>query len=430
MNAERKWIVNYDALAILRPVFWPIKEGGLFEYTLGHAHLYINFYARSANNVVYVMGMAADLPDPNDTLRLLAAGLVLQHQACTRGAILDARDERGRTLTPKLLLRAQARLSRLQIASGELARADSLHQLVADCRQPLGDWAPAALLEGDPALAELVLIDPEVRSPTPECVSLGQEGQNLADVKEDVWFTKLRDQLRTVPLPKNRSDAYTRLRRFIVAHPVATQAELDELIGQLDADTLLPLLGPLVQEMYPALVTTSEAPLGRCGHCGSLIEAGDPPHCTSARCREEHREAWVRDQVDPTDVRVLRGELVLYWVNPGRDELRLFDRLSEHRDDVTLYPNQDEVDLGLGGERNIGLDLKDYASMPTLARRFHRELGGLAFYRRGIVVVTDRGTRVRGEARRDQLKEKFEELGIPLEVMTVHDVLEAFGGQA
>lgn len=374
--------------------------------------------------------MAADLTDPNDTLRLLAAGLVLQHQACARGAILDARDDRARTQTPKLLLRAQARLARLQIASGELARADSLHQLVADSSQPLGHWAPAALLEGDPALADLVLIDPETRSPTPECVSLGQEGQNLADVKEDVWFTRLKDLLRTVPLANHRTQAYTRLRRFIVAHPVATQTELDELIGQLDADTLLPLLGPLVQEMYPALVSTSEAPMGRCGHCGRLIEAGDPPHCSSARCREEHAKVQVRDQVDPAELRVLRGELVLYWVNPGRDELRLYERLSERRDDVTLYPNQDEVDIGLGGERDTGLDLKDYAHMPTLARRFHRELGGLAFYRRGIVVVTDRGTRVRGEARRDQLKEKFEELRIPLEVMTVHDVLEAFGGQA
>ncbi|MEW6422215.1 MAG: hypothetical protein AB1511_10905, partial [Deinococcota bacterium] len=159
--------------------------------------------------------MAAEFPDPNDTLRLLAAGLVLQHQACARGAILDARDDRERTLTPKLLLRAQARLSRLQIASGELARADSLHQLVADCSRPLGHWAPAALLESDPALAELVLIDAEVRSPTPECVSLGMEGQNLADVKEDVWFTKLKDLLRTVPLPDCRAQAYTRLRRFI-----------------------------------------------------------------------------------------------------------------------------------------------------------------------------------------------------------------------
>lgn len=374
--------------------------------------------------------MAADLPDPMDTLRLLAAGVVLQHQACARGALLDARDDRGRTMTPKLLLRAQARLSRLQIASGELARADSLHQLVADCSQPLGQWAPAALLEGDAALADLVLIDPEVRSPSPECVSLGLEGQNLADVKEDVWFGKLQSLLGTLPLPDSRAQAYTRLRRFIVAHPAATQAELDELIRELDAITLLPLLGPLVHEMYPSLVTTAETPVGRCGHCGSLIEATNPPHCSSARCREEHAQAQVRDHVDPAQVRVLRGELVLYWVNPGRDELRLYETLKGRRDDVVLYPNQDEVDIGLGGERDIGLDLKDYASMPTLARRFHRELGGLAFYRRGIVVVTDRGTRVRGEARRDQLKEKFEELRIPLEVMTVHDVLRTFAGQA
>lgn len=365
-----------------------------------------------------------------DTLRLLAAGLVLQHQACARGAILDARDDRGRTLTPKLLLRAQARLSRLQIASGNLARADSLHQLVVDCTRPLGDWAPDALLDGHEDLAELVLIDPGVRSPTPECVSLGQEGQNLADLKENLWFDKLRETLRAVPLAQSRADAYTRLRRFIVAHPAATQAELDSLIRELDALTLLPLLGPLVHEMYPPLAGGSEGPVARCGHCGSLVETGDPPHCTSARCREEHPDVHLRDWVDPAQLRVLRGELVLYWVNPGRDELRLYQALKEHRDDVTLYPNQDEVDLGLGGEREIGLDLKDYASMPTLARRFQRELGDLAFYRRGIVVVTDRGTRVRGEARRDQLREKFAELRIPLEVMTVHDVLSTFGRPA
>lgn len=365
-----------------------------------------------------------------DTLRLLAAGLVLQHQACARGAILDARDDRGHTLTPRLLLRAQARLSRLQIASGELARADSLHQLVLDCARPLGQWAPAALVEGDEGLAEVVLIDPEVRSPTPECMSLGQQGQNLADLKENVWFCKLKDTLREAPLPESRAQAYTRLRRFIVAHPTATQAELDDLIRELDGITVLPLLGPLVHEMYPPLAGAGEEPVTRCGHCGSLIEVGAAPHCTSARCREENPEVLVHDRVAPAELHVLRGELVLYWVNPGRDELRLYEGLKKHRDDVTLYPNQDEVDLSLGGEREIGLDLKDYASMPTLARRFQRELGDLAFYRRGIVVVTDRGTRVRGEARRDQLKEKFRELGIPLEVMTVHEVLATFGGAA
>lgn len=372
------------------------------------------------------------MPDPftplyvMDTLRLLAAGLVRQHESCSRGAILDARNEYGHTLTPQLLLRAQARISRLQLASGEIAAADSLHHLVSDCTKALKDWAPLRLFEQVPNLAELVLIDPQFRIPTSDCFELARDGHNLDNFRENEWHDRLRQSLGTLSSPQRRAAAYTTLRRFLVEHPVATDAELKNLTDALDDVTVTPVLGPLIREMYQPLKHLAET-ARRCGHCNSLIEEGQQARCSSEICRTKQPVLAFGEPIPMTELWSLRRELIFYWVIPGRAEIELFDALKLLREDVTLYPNEDEADIGIGGNHEIGIDLKDRTSMPRLAASFQKSRGGLAAYKRGIVVVTDRGTPVHGEARRDQLREAFEEFGVQLEVMTVADVLKQFG---
>lgn len=361
-----------------------------------------------------------------DTLRLLAAGLVRQHNNCRRGGILDARDEEGHTATPVLLLRAQARISRLQIASGQVAVADSLHRLVADAAQPLKDWAPANLLADLQDLDDLVLIDPDFRMPTPDCIDLAQEGGNLDDVRENEWHDKLRSTLGTVAKAKWRSDAYTTLRRFLVEHPAATDAELKKLTEDLDDITVEPVLGPLLREMYRPVGERGEG-VRRCERCHSLIQEGPAPHCVSEPCRLQDASPACSDLMPADELWALRRELIYFWVNPGRAELKLFDALRQVRGDVILYPNEDEADIAIGGDHEVGLDLKDHLRMTSLARHFQMSRGGLASYRRAIVVVTDRGTPAHGEARRDQLREAFKDMGIDLEVMTTGDVLSTFG---
>ncbi|MDL2344635.1 hypothetical protein QOL99_10790 [Deinococcus sp. MIMF12] len=361
-----------------------------------------------------------------DTLRLLAAGLVRQHNNSRRGAILDARDEQGRTVTPVLLLRAQARISRLQIASGQVAVADSLHRLVADACKPLKDWAPATLLSEVTGMDDLVLIDPEYRIPTPECIDLAQEGGDLDNFRENEWHDKLRATLGSVTNAKWRARAYTMLRRFIVEHPAATDAELKKLTDELDDITVEPVLGPLLREMYRPVGGRGES-VRRCDRCHSVVQQGPTPHCSSELCRVQDSLPDFSDPMSAADLWALRRELVYFWVNPGRAELKLFDALREVREDVDLYPHEDEADIAIGGDHEVGLDLKDHRRMTTLAKHFQKSRGGLASYRRAIVVVTDRGTPAHGEARRDQLREEFSELGIDLEVMTEGDVLRTFG---
>lgn len=361
-----------------------------------------------------------------DTLRLLAAGLVRQHNTCRRGGILDARDEQSRTVTPVLLLRAQARISRLQIASGQVAVADSLHRLVADASQPLKNWVPENLLAQLQGMDDLILIDPDYRIPTPDCIDLAQEGGNLDDVRENEWHDKLRATLATVAKAKWRADAYTTLRRFIVEHPAATNTELRELTDALDDITLEPVLGPLLRDMYRAVGGRGES-VRRCERCHSLIQESPTPHCVSEFCRLQHTSPACSDPMPANELWVLRRELIYFWVNPGRAELKLFDALRQVRGDVTLYPNEDEADIAIGGDHEVGLDLKDHRHMASLARHFQKSRGGLSSYRRAIVVVTDRGTPAHGEARRDQLREAFSELDIDLEVMTAGDVLSTFG---
>lgn len=361
-----------------------------------------------------------------DTLRLLAAGLVLQYDQCRKGAILDARDEHGRTLTPELLLRAQARVCRLQIASGQLSVAASLHRLVADACLPLKEWAPTALLSRVEGMDDLVLINPEFRIPTAECVSLGQEGRNLSDFRENEWHDKLRAALGTVSSPKRRAEAYTALRHFIVRNPTATNTELKALTDDLDDITIVPVIGPLVREMYQP-VGERQLVVRRCEHCHSLVEEGSPARCSSDVCRQQRPTPAISEPFPAAELWALRRELIFFWVNPGRAEVALFDALNRSRDDITLYPNEDEADIAIGGHHEIGLDLKDYGSMTSLATHFQKSRGGLAAYKRGIVVVTDRGTPSHGESRRDQLREQFQELGIELEVMTAQDVLKHFG---
>lgn len=366
-----------------------------------------------------------------DTLRLLAAGLVRQHVSCQRGAILDARDDRGRTVTPDLLLRAQARISRMQIASDQLATADSLHTLVADASRPLREWAPAAMLEGIKGLDDLILIDPKDRLPTSDCIALAQEGRNLDDFRENEWHDRLRASLSNITSAKARAEAYTALRRFIVENPVASASELRDLTNHLDDITLEPVLGPLVQEMYrPA--GEKGTTIRRCEHCHSLIEESPSPHCSYEACRLSGTAPSFSPPLPVAEAYRLRRELAYYWVNPGRAELQLFKELKRTREDVILYPNEDEADIAIGSPHEVGIDLKDHRSMPSLARQFQKSRGGLASYKRGIVVVTDRGTPTNGEARRDQLREELKERNIDLEVMTMADVIKNYGkgGQA
>ena len=56
-----------------------------------------------------------------------------------------------------------------------------------------------------------------------------------------------------------------------------------------------------------------------------------------------------------------------YWFEPGIDEIRMFDRLVAAGLPARLYPHRDRVDIDMGENDDIGIDLKSYTSPELLA---------------------------------------------------------------
>jgi hypothetical protein len=80
-----------------------------------------------------------------------------------------------------------------------------------------------------------------------------------------------------------------------------------------------------------------------------------------------------------------------YWVDPAREELRLYDALRAAGIQAALYPHADRCDVAIGDD--VGVDVKDYRDPAHLARKLNRGIGGLARYRRGLLAVADRRAR-------------------------------------
>jgi hypothetical protein len=66
----------------------------------------------------------------------------------------------------------------------------------------------------------------------------------------------------------------------------------------------------------------------------------------------------------------------------------IFDTARNHGLNAELYPESDLCDVGINN-RNIGIDAKSYSSPVSLALRLNRSIGGLIYYRRRIIAVSD-----------------------------------------
>ena len=92
----------------------------------------------------------------------------------------------------------------------------------------------------------------------------------------------------------------------------------------------------------------------------------------------------------------MQAEVLKYWVDPARDELRLFDSLSKAGIDASLYPNSDRCDVAV--RDYVGIDVKDYRDPVSLARRLNHDVSGLMHYReRRIVAIADRRVRTNSD---------------------------------
>jgi hypothetical protein len=282
--------------------------------------------------------------------------------------------------------KAMALVSRAALQSGLADVGGEIHELLSACREPFSEWlqVPHLLQAG---FGATVLIDPDHGIPTPEAQELAEAFGSIAAHLEERIFAAYKDALARFP-QESAAEYYTLIREFVVRNPVASAAQLFEIGKKLPPVLWLPVQREFY-EPFPASVMDTELVL--CAHCNSLLK----PHkngarikvCSSRACRNE-RPTQEGARLPALQASRVRAEIHQFWVEPGIHEVWLHDDLKTQGFDVSLYPHQDRVDVGISDDR-IGIDLKAYASAETLGLKLKKSIGGLAFYEKKLLVIPD-----------------------------------------
>lgn len=278
---------------------------------------------------------------------------------------------------------AMALVSRAQLRYGHRDIGAEIHELLFCCTKPLGEWLPLPSIHAE-RLSQVVLLDPEENVPTREADELAQRFVSTTASIEELLFSRFREQLaRCSRLAASTS--YTRVREFVVRHPIAARDELVKLTSDLPST-----IGVLInQEFYESIPEGwgTDGQLDICAHCGNAIqrtEAG--PLCRTRACAESLANRVGSYRSVQQSVRLTRG-LRQYWQEPGFDEMRVFDEIVAAGFKPVLYPQLDTVDIEVG---EVGIDLKAYVSPELLAGRLNRSIGGLVNYTHKWLVIPDR----------------------------------------
>jgi hypothetical protein len=278
---------------------------------------------------------------------------------------------------------AMALISRAQLRHGQRDIGAEIHELLFACTKPLGDWLPLASIHAD-RLSQVVLLDPEEGVPTREADELAQRFVSTTASIEEQLFSRFRELLAKGSRIAAAA-AYTRVREFVVRHPIATRDELAALTADLPS-TVSVLLNQEFYEPVPEGWGTFDQ-LSICANCRNAIqrtEAG--PVCRTRACAESLPVHSDKNYSLPESLRLTRG-LRQYWQEPGFDEVRVFDELLAAGFKPVLYPQLDTVDIEVG---EVGIDLKAYISPELLAGRLDRSIGGLINYSHKWLVIPDR----------------------------------------
>jgi hypothetical protein len=279
--------------------------------------------------------------------------------------------------------RAMSAVSRACLLNGLPDYGAEIHQLLALCAQPLREWlaVPEVLHSG---LSYTRLIEAEEGIPTAEAEELALGYPGMTAGIEEQLFTRFMDLLNRHP--QDEADSYyTKIREFVVRHPVC---DGDELKMALVRDIPAKIWVVIQQEFYEAVPSgwSLEGLIPLCDHCGNAMVSGKAALvCRTSACSNTNPSRTSRCLQASTALRVSRG-IRQYWVEPGVDELRLFDALVARGVPALLYPLRDRVDIAVG---EIGIDLKTYVSPETLGLKFKRDIGGLAYYARRWLVIPD-----------------------------------------
>jgi len=282
--------------------------------------------------------------------------------------------------------RTMALISRARLSLGLSDSTAEVHNLLALCTRPLADWLPLpeVLEQG---LGPVRLIDPLELMPTLEAEGLAEDVAGLASLVEEQLFGDFREALAKLT-PSQAEEAYTAVRDFVVRHPVVDMKALEGFLEDLPSGVANRVRMGFYEPLAVRLDGSED--VGLCNRCGNLTKAhaGGGWLCTTSACQQHGAAAMKPAQAGVEHFRLTRG-LRQYWLEPGIDEVLLFDALKAHGLCPRLYPHRDRVDIDLGADSGVGLDLKAYASPELLGRRLKKRAGGLAFYAKRWLVVPD-----------------------------------------
>lgn len=279
--------------------------------------------------------------------------------------------------------RAMSAISRACLTQGLPDYGAEIHDLLALCTLPLGEWLPLPEIV-QAGLNYTVLIHADDGIPTAEAEELAAGFTGMTAAIEEQLFARFMEVLSRHP-EQQANTYYTKVREFVVRNPVCN---LDEFKVGLTDEVPARLWMVIQREFYEAVPSgwCIDGTVPICDHCGNAMKKGRAALvCRTAACAAAHPARSSRSVTASSVMRVARG-IRQYWVEPGIDELRLYDALLASGTRAELYPFRDRVDIAVG---ETGIDLKTYVSPETLGQKFKRSIGGLAYYPQRLLVVPD-----------------------------------------
>ena len=278
--------------------------------------------------------------------------------------------------------KAMSALSRSCLSNGLPDYGAEIHNLLYLCTQPLGEWLKVPEVK-NAGLEYASFIHAEEGIPTAEAEELAAGFTGMTAGIEEQLFAKFMEVIGRFP-EESANDYYARAREFVVRHPICDIDDLKKGMGDIPAVVWI-----VIQQQFYEAVPASWA-IGEgvpiCDHCGNAMKKGVAGIvCRTKACLASHVAKSTSSLSASRLMRVSRG-IRQYCIEPGIDELRLFDALIEKGMPAVLYPFRDRVDISVG---ETGIDLKTYVSPETLGTKFKRSIGGLAYYEDRWLVVPD-----------------------------------------
>ncbi|MDJ0553260.1 MAG: hypothetical protein QNJ68_02210 [Microcoleaceae cyanobacterium MO_207.B10] len=377
----------------------------------------------------------ASKPDlAENAVVLFAQGIIRQYTRVLNEEIVSQEDR-----MPSELHRAMCKLGRLYIEEGKADKAACIHTILERARYPLSadEWELEIFRHPDFRFRQATLIEPELRVPTSDCAeianSTGAFGEDNV-IQRNLYerLIQITEQLGS----RRQHKAYTAIREMFGRRSLIGEYQL---LDYIEENELTPVQGKIIEAFFDRVqdIWLIDGLAHRCGYCGTLLR----PHpnqkrfplgrCPIRQCENyEPREAKVSEKLDPKKEPLLiaKPQILTYWTGPGIDEIAIFDVARKNGLDTELYPDSDKCDIGVNG-RSIGIDAKSYTSPVSLGLRLNRSIGGLKYYRRRIIAVSDRLVRDNPDYL-SSLESTLEKKGdaATLEVCTVSEVIQLLVG--